>query len=155
MGQRVRGDCPPPVTLPSVPPPVPAGRTVLEALGDFKSAQLPLEWLLQVRGGVPLVPPPSLLLPLLGSPSSLAPAHLHRMHPAPHPLQVCPRLKPRQFSVASSLAAHPRCAQLAVAIVDWATPFKRRRRGVCTSWLAGLQPEQVGGPAAGEGRGGE
>lgn len=25
-----------------------AGRTVLEVLGDFKSVQLPLEWLLQV-----------------------------------------------------------------------------------------------------------
>ncbi|PRW18319.1 NADPH-dependent diflavin oxidoreductase 1 isoform X1 [Chlorella sorokiniana] len=80
------------------------GRTVLEVLGDFKSARLPLEWL----------------------------------------LQACPRLKPRYFSIASSLAAHPHTAQLAVAIVDWATPFKRRRRGVCTSWLAALDPEAQG-----------
>lgn len=58
-------------------------------------------------------------------------------------MQAAPRLKPRYFSIASSLAAHPRCAQLAVAIVDWATPFKRRRRGVCTAWLAGLDPQQV------------
>ena len=38
------------------PPPhcytqLPAGRTVLEVLQDFKSAQLPLEWLLQVGVG--------------------------------------------------------------------------------------------------------
>ncbi|KAL4458060.1 hypothetical protein ABPG75_012925 [Micractinium tetrahymenae] len=78
------------------------GRTVLEVLTDFKSARIPLEWL----------------------------------------LQAAPRLKPRYFSIASSLRAHPRCAQLAVAIVEWATPFKRRRRGVCTSWLAGLDPQQ-------------
>ena len=43
------------------------GRTVLEALEDFPSAQVPLQWL----------------------------------------LQIVPRLKVRQFSIASSLRAHP------------------------------------------------
>lgn len=81
----------------------PTGRTLLEVLADFKSVQLPLEWL----------------------------------------LQAAPRLHPRLFSIASSLAAHPATAQLAVAVVQWVTPFKRRRRGVCTSWLAGLDPSQA------------
>lgn len=84
------------------------GRTVAEVLADFKSATLPLEWL----------------------------------------LQTVPRLKPRLFSIASSPLLHPRTVHLTVAIVDWVTPFKRRRRGVCTSWLAGLTPGEgsVEGP---------
>lgn len=76
-----------------------AGRTVLEVLQDFKSAQLPLEWL----------------------------------------LQTAPHLKPRQFSIASSLAKHPNSAHILVAVVDYKTPFKRRKQGLCSSWLASLQ----------------
>lgn len=75
----------------------PAGRTVLEVLTDFKSAAVPLEWL----------------------------------------LQTVPRLKPRLFSIASGPLLHPASVHLTVAVVEWATPYKRRRRGVCTSWLAG------------------
>lgn len=80
---------------------------MLEVLQDFKSAQLPLEWL----------------------------------------LQTAPRLKPRQFSVASSLAKHPNSAHILVAVVDYKTPFKRTKRGLCSSWLASLQatkPSQTG-----------
>lgn len=133
---------------------------MLEVLGDFKSAQLPLEWLLQV----------CLLLHCLlawarrwtrvPENACLLSRQCNRMQvfsvfspftcfistrPALHPTQACPRLKPRYFSIASSLAVHPCSAQLAVAIVEWSTPFKRRRRGVCTSWLAALDSQaQVG-----------
>ena len=83
-----------------------AGRTVLEVLQDFKSAQLPLEWL----------------------------------------LQTVPHLKPRQFSIASSLAKHPASAHILVAVVDYKTPFKRRRQGLCSSWLASLQATKSSQP---------
>ncbi len=75
-----------------------AGRTVLEVLQDFKSAQPPLEWL----------------------------------------LQTVPHLKPRQFSIASSLAKHPNSAHVLMAVVDYKTPFKRRKQGLCSAWLASL-----------------
>lgn len=75
------------------------GRTVLEVLQDFKSAQVPLEWL----------------------------------------LQTVPHLKPRQFSIASSPTKHPHSAHILVAVVDYKTPFKRRKQGLCSAWLASLQ----------------
>jgi len=77
-----------------------AGRTVLEVLQDFKSAQPPLEWL----------------------------------------LQTVPHLKPRQFSIASSLAKDPNSAHVLMAVVDYKTPFKRRKQGLCSAWLASLTP---------------
>lgn len=68
-------------------------------------------------------------------------------------LQSAPRLKPRLFSIASSPRLHPTTAQLTVALVDWATPNRRRRRGVCTSWLAGGWAGEQGGGEVGR-RGG-
>eukprot|EP00887_Chlorella_sp_A99_P001486 scaffold8.g1486.t1 len=59
-------------------------------------------------------------------------------------LQAAQRLKPRLFSCASSQALHPGRAHLTVAIVEWVTPYKRRRRGVCTSWFANLRPSSSG-----------
>ena len=76
------------------------GRTVLEVLQDFKSAQPPLQWL----------------------------------------LQTVPHLKPRQFSIASSLRKHPGSAHITMAVVDYKTPYNRRKHGVCSSWLASLTP---------------
>ncbi len=73
---------------------------MLEVLQDFKSAQPPLEWL----------------------------------------LQTVPHLKPRQFSIASSLAKHPNSAHVLMAVVDYNTPFKRRKQGLCSAWLASLTP---------------
>jgi sulfite reductase alpha subunit-like flavoprotein len=56
-------------------------------------------------------------------------------------LSYCPRLRPRRFSVASSLALLPNKAQLLVAVAEWTTPVgRRRRKGLCSSWLAGLKP---------------
>lgn len=55
-------------------------------------------------------------------------------------LQAMPHLKPRYFSIASSPRAHPGQAHITAAVVEYATPHRRRKVGVATSWLAGLQP---------------
>jgi len=55
-------------------------------------------------------------------------------------LQTAPRLKPRLFSIASSPRLHPGAAHITAAVVEYSTPHRRRKRGVCTSWLAQLQP---------------
>lgn len=54
-------------------------------------------------------------------------------------LQACPLKQPRQFSLSSSLKEHPGEAHITVAIVNWRTPFKRLKTGLCTSWLAGIR----------------
>ena len=58
-------------------------------------------------------------------------------------LDAAPRLKPRQFSLASSPLAHGAKLHVCVAEVDFKTPFKRRVRGLCSSWLASLQTGYV------------
>lgn len=58
-------------------------------------------------------------------------------------LTCCPRLKPRYFSIASSQRAHPKVAQLDVAIVRWTTPLKRIRKGICSTWLAYLESGDI------------
>ncbi|KAF5839539.1 hypothetical protein DUNSADRAFT_512 [Dunaliella salina] len=55
-------------------------------------------------------------------------------------LEACPPLAPRLFSISSSLKQHPRQAHLTVAVVDYTTPFKRRKRGLCSSYLAASKP---------------
>ncbi|KAF8721658.1 Anamorsin-like protein 2, partial [Rhizoctonia solani] len=50
-----------------------------------------------------------------------------------------PELRPRQFSIASSLSAHPSEIHLCVAIVNYRTKLRVPRKGVCTSWLARLE----------------
>lgn len=59
--------------------------------------------------------------------------------PLNYVLDVFPVLRRREFSIASSPALHPRCVQLAVAIVTYKTRLKERRRGLCTSWLSNLK----------------
>lgn len=51
-----------------------------------------------------------------------------------------PELRPRQFSIASALSAHPSEIHLCVAIVNYRTKLRIPRKGVCTAWLSGLQP---------------
>ena len=60
-------------------------------------------------------------------------------------LQIVPRLQPRYFSIASSLAAHPGEVHILAALVDYHTPHRQHKRGVCSAWLAGLQ---AGSPEA-------
>ncbi|KAH9297724.1 hypothetical protein KI387_029406 [Taxus chinensis] len=57
-------------------------------------------------------------------------------------LQLVPRLRTRMFSISSSLLAHPNQVHITVAVVSWMTPFKRKRYGLCSSWLAGLDPRK-------------
>ncbi|KAI0746992.1 riboflavin synthase domain-like protein [Daedaleopsis nitida] len=60
--------------------------------------------------------------------------------PRDYVFDLFPPLRPRQFSIASSIKRHPRSVQLCIAIVQYRTMLKIPRRGVCTTWLAGLQP---------------
>lgn len=60
-------------------------------------------------------------------------------------VQLVPPLKTRAFSISSSPSVHPNQVHLTVSIVSWITPFKRTRHGLCSSWLAGLDPCETNG----------
>lgn len=55
-------------------------------------------------------------------------------------VQLVPPLKPRAFSISSSQSAHPNQVHLTVNVVSWTTPYKRKKKGLCSSWLAALDP---------------
>lgn len=57
-------------------------------------------------------------------------------------VQLAPSLKTRAFSISSSPLVHPNQVHLTVSIVLWTTPFKRKRTGLCSNWLASLHPHQ-------------
>ncbi|KAL5787436.1 hypothetical protein ACOSP7_004385 [Xanthoceras sorbifolium] len=57
-------------------------------------------------------------------------------------VQLVPPLKTRAFSISSSLLAHPNQVHITVNVVLWMTPYKRNRNGLCSTWLAGLDPQQ-------------
>lgn len=57
-------------------------------------------------------------------------------------VQLTPPLKKRAFSISSSPLAHPNQIHLTVSVVAWVTPFKRTRHGLCSTWLAGLNPNK-------------
>ncbi|KAF8506798.1 riboflavin synthase domain-like protein [Russula emetica] len=58
--------------------------------------------------------------------------------PREHIFELFPPLRPREFSIASASLAHAHEVHLCVAIVNYKTKLKARRRGVCTSFLASL-----------------
>lgn len=60
-------------------------------------------------------------------------------------VQLVPPLKTRGFSISSSPLAHPNQVHLTVSKVSWTTPFKRKRYGLCSSWLAGIDPHDSQG----------
>ncbi|XP_025843664.2 NADPH-dependent diflavin oxidoreductase 1 isoform X1 [Vulpes vulpes] len=62
--------------------------------------------------------------------------------PADYLLDLIPLIRPRAFSIASSLLAHPLRLQILVAVVQYQTRLKEPRRGLCSSWLASLDPGQ-------------
>ncbi|CAB3983279.1 NADPH-dependent diflavin oxidoreductase 1-like [Paramuricea clavata] len=47
-------------------------------------------------------------------------------------------LKPRAFSIASSIKAHPNKVQILMAVVKYKTNLYKPRVGVCSTWLASL-----------------
>ncbi|KAL6136748.1 hypothetical protein ACLB2K_062043 [Fragaria x ananassa] len=57
-------------------------------------------------------------------------------------VQLVPPLKTRAFSISSSPSVHPNQVHITVSVVSWTTPFKRKRAGLCSNWLARLDPEQ-------------
>ncbi|KAL5227681.1 hypothetical protein ABZP36_015946 [Zizania latifolia] len=60
---------------------------------------------------------------------------------------LTPPLKKRAFSISSSPLTKSNHIHLTVSIVSWRTSFKRTRHGLCSSWLAGLNPNQGTGCA--------
>jgi len=59
----------------------------------------------------------------------------------PQLLTLLPRLRPRAFSIASSCHPYgptPHQLHLCVAVVTFRTPYRRQRRGLCSSYLASL-----------------
>lgn len=57
-------------------------------------------------------------------------------------LDLFPEIQPRSFSIASSLKAHPQRIQILLAVVRYKTKLYQPRRGLCSSWLASLDPTQ-------------
>lgn len=53
---------------------------------------------------------------------------------------LIPPIQPRAFSIASSLKAHPDEVQLLVAVVNYKTKLIKPRQGLCSTWLASLDP---------------
>ncbi|XP_016067328.1 PREDICTED: NADPH-dependent diflavin oxidoreductase 1 isoform X1 [Miniopterus natalensis] len=62
--------------------------------------------------------------------------------PPDYLLDLIPPIRPRAFSIASSLLAHPAKLQILVAVVQYQTRLKEPRQGLCSSWLASLDPGQ-------------
>lgn len=57
-------------------------------------------------------------------------------------LDLFPEIQPRSFSIASSLKTHPDRLQILVAVVSYKTKLYKPRRGLCSTWLASLDPAQ-------------
>ncbi|KAM4647594.1 NADPH-dependent diflavin oxidoreductase 1 isoform 3-T3 [Amazona ochrocephala] len=62
--------------------------------------------------------------------------------PPEYLLDLIPRIRPRAFSIASSMLAHPDRIQILMAVVQYKTWLSKPRRGLCSTWLASLHPEQ-------------
>jgi sulfite reductase alpha subunit-like flavoprotein len=58
--------------------------------------------------------------------------------PIEYVFDVFPPLRPREFSIASSVKKHPHKIQLCVAIINYKTRLKAPRKGICTSYMADL-----------------
>jgi len=57
-------------------------------------------------------------------------------------IQAIPAIKPRHYSISSSMKMHPNSVHLLVVAVDWVTPKGRKRYGQCTRYLAELNPDK-------------
>ncbi|XP_062446971.1 NADPH-dependent diflavin oxidoreductase 1 isoform X1 [Rhea pennata] len=61
--------------------------------------------------------------------------------PPEYLLDLIPRIRPRAFSIASSMLAHPNRIQILMAVVQYKTRLSKPRRGLCSTWLASLNPQ--------------
>ncbi|KAM3910991.1 NADPH-dependent diflavin oxidoreductase 1 [Leptodactylus fuscus] len=61
--------------------------------------------------------------------------------PADYLLELIPRIRPRAFSIASSMQVDPNKLQILMAVVQYKTRLHDVRRGLCSSWLASISPE--------------
>ncbi|XP_068020311.1 NADPH-dependent diflavin oxidoreductase 1 isoform X2 [Melanerpes formicivorus] len=68
--------------------------------------------------------------------------HTSSAIPPDYLLDLIPRIRPRAFSIASSLLAVPDRIQILMAVVHYKTRLSKPRRGLCSSWLASLDPQQ-------------
>ncbi|KAJ8285721.1 hypothetical protein GJAV_G00030160 [Gymnothorax javanicus] len=57
-------------------------------------------------------------------------------------LDLFPEIQPRSFSIASSLLAHPNRIHILLAVVKYKTKLLKPRKGLCSTWLASLDPTQ-------------
>ncbi|KAJ3166011.1 hypothetical protein HK101_012014 [Irineochytrium annulatum] len=57
-------------------------------------------------------------------------------------LQLIPDIKPRHYSISSSMNVHPTSVHLLVVVVDWETKAGKKRQGQCTRYLNALRPGQ-------------
>lgn len=55
---------------------------------------------------------------------------------------MIPEIKPRHYSISSSMKVCPRSVHLLVVAVDWETPLGKKRTGQCTRYLNALRPGQ-------------
>jgi NADPH-ferrihemoprotein reductase len=62
--------------------------------------------------------------------------------PLEHFLGFCPRLLPRYYTISSSSSVHPKSVHLTVAVTKSVRQDGSTFRGVCSSYLAGLDPTQ-------------
>jgi len=53
-------------------------------------------------------------------------------------LELIPPIKPRHYSIASSMKMHPNSVHLLVVVDDWTTPSGKYRIGQCSGYLATL-----------------
>jgi sulfite reductase alpha subunit-like flavoprotein len=54
-------------------------------------------------------------------------------------LEIVPRLQPRQFSISSSPFAHQGFIHITVALLEYQTPYKRQKVGICSNWIKSLE----------------
>uniref|UniRef100_A0A6G1S830 NADPH-dependent diflavin oxidoreductase 1 n=1 Tax=Aceria tosichella TaxID=561515 RepID=A0A6G1S830_9ACAR len=55
-------------------------------------------------------------------------------------LDMIPPIKPRSFSIASAASVHPNEIHLIVGVVSYKTNLKKSRKGLCSNYLARLEP---------------
>ena len=50
-------------------------------------------------------------------------------------IEIIPNIKPRHYSISSSMKMHPNSIHLLIVAVDWVTPKGRKKYGLCTRYL--------------------